>query len=95
MRPTPQNRRQLSIYVDELADYLRLPGDVGEILIQARALGVSFTMAHQHLGQMSADLRQAIMANARSRVTFQVANDDARVFAAGDPELDARSSSER
>jgi hypothetical protein len=81
-------RRRVGVYVDEIADYLRLPGDVSELLIQARSLGVSFTLAHQHLGQLPGELRAAVMANARSRVLFQLASDDARVFAAGHPELE-------
>lgn len=81
-------RRRIGVYVDEIADYLRLPGDVGELLIQARSLGVSFTLAHQHLGQLPTELRAAVLANARSRVLFQLASDDARTFAAGHGELE-------
>lgn len=85
----PQQRRRIGLYVDEIADYLRLPGDVSELLIQARSLGVGFTLAHQHLHQLPTELRAAVLANARSRVLFQLDADDARVFAAGHPELDA------
>lgn len=81
-------RRRIGVYVDEIADYLRLPGDVGELLIQARSLGVSFTLAHQHLGQLPAELKAAVLANARSRVLFQLAADDARTFASGHSELE-------
>lgn len=85
----PERRRRIGLYVDEIADYLRLPGDVSELLVQARSLGVSFTLAHQHLHQLPTDLRAAVLANARSRVLFQLDSDDARVFAVGHPELDA------
>ena len=85
----PERRHRVGLYVDEIADYLRLPGDVSELLIQARSLGVGFTLAHQHLHQLPNDLRAAVLANARSRVLFQLESDDARVFAAGHPELDA------
>ena len=85
----PERRRRVGLYVDEIADYLRLPGDVSELLIQARSLGVGFTLAHQHLHQLPPDLRASVLANARSRVLFQLETDDARVFATGHPELDA------
>ncbi len=85
----PERRRRIGLYVDEIADYLRLPGDVSELLIQARSLGVSFTLAHQHLHQLPTDLRAAVLANARSRVLFQLDSDDARVFATGHPEVEA------
>jgi len=84
----PQQRRRVGLYVDEIADYLRLPGDVSELLIQSRSLGVGFTLAHQHLHQLPSDLRAAVLANARSRVLFQLESDDARVFAAGRSELE-------
>lgn len=82
-------RRQLHVYVDEIADFLRLPGDVGEVLIQARSLGVGFTLAHQHLDQLPRELRATVLSNARSRVAFQLSADDARAFAQGHPELEA------
>lgn len=84
----PPVRRRVGLYVDEIADYLRLPGDVAELLIQSRSLGVGFTLAHQHLHQLPTDLRAAVLANARSRVLFQLESDDARVFAAGRTELE-------
>lgn len=76
-------RRPIMIYVDEVQDYLRLPGDLGDALTQARGLGVGFTLAHQHLGQLPAHLKAAVMANARSRVCFQLPHDDAQVMARG------------
>lgn len=76
-----QYRRPVMVVIDEVQDYLRLPGDLGDALAQARGLGVGFTLAHQHLDQMPARLKAAVSANARSRVYFQLAPDDARTFA--------------
>jgi hypothetical protein len=85
----PQERRSLAcIYVDEMADYLNLPTDIGDALVQSRSLGVSWTLAHQHLGQLPGGLKAALMANARSRVVFQLGPDDARTLAAGDALLE-------
>jgi hypothetical protein len=68
-------------YIDEFQDYLHLPTDVADVLAQARGLGLGLTLAHQHLGQLPQGLRKAILANARSRVMFQMTADDARTFA--------------
>ena len=76
------NRRApVMVHVDEVQDYLRLPGDLGDALAQARGLGVGFTLAHQHLSQLPSSIRDAVLANARSRVTFQLNGRDAREIA--------------
>ncbi|MBK8075053.1 MAG: hypothetical protein IPK24_05655 [Kineosporiaceae bacterium] len=68
-------------YIDEFQDYLHLPSGVETILAQARGLGLGLTLAHQHLGQLPTSVREAVLANARSRVIFQVAAHDAGVLA--------------
>jgi len=74
-------RHPVMVHIDEVQDYLRLPGDLSDALTQARGLGVGFTLAHQHLGQLPKPLRQAILANARSRVSFSLSLDDAKAIA--------------
>jgi hypothetical protein len=83
----PERRHPVSVVVDELQDYASLPGDLGDMLAQARGLGVMFTLANQHLEQLAPALRAGALANARSRVVFQTAADDARVLARGHREL--------
>ncbi|MCM3920625.1 type IV secretion system DNA-binding domain-containing protein [Frankia sp. AiPs1] len=74
----PADRRPTTfMYIDEFQDYLNLPMGVADVLAQARGLGMGLTLAHQHLGQLPNDLREAILANARSRVIFQAASADA------------------
>jgi hypothetical protein len=74
----PADRRPTTfMYIDEFQDYLNLPMGVADVLAQARGLGLGLTLAHQHLGQLPADLREAVLANARSRVIFQAAASDA------------------
>lgn len=75
-------RRPVVVHIDEVQDYLCLPGDLGSALAQARGLGVGFILAHQHLGQLPKDLKAGVMANARSRVAFSLSRDDARTIAA-------------
>ncbi len=83
-------REPVMVYLDEFQDVLRLPLDLADLLAQARGLGAGLTLAHQHLSQLSTDVRNAILATARSQVVFQVANDDARVLARGfEPSLAA------
>ncbi|MDQ6525556.1 type IV secretion system DNA-binding domain-containing protein [Nocardioides sp. LHD-245] len=76
-----QRRHPVMVMVDELQDYLRLPGDLSDALAQARGLGVGYTLAHQHLGQLPPKVKAAITANARSRVVFELTGPDAREIA--------------
>lgn len=76
-------RHMVATYIDEVQDYLHVPGvDLGDFFAQARGLGVSLTVAHQHLDQLSANQRAGILANARSRVVFRPAPGDAKPLAA-------------
>jgi hypothetical protein len=77
----PERRHPVVVYADEFQDYVHLPTDMADALAQARGLGVGLTLAHQHLAQLPAGLRAAVLANARSRVCFQLTGDDSGVFA--------------
>ncbi|TYK44575.1 type IV secretory system conjugative DNA transfer family protein [Actinomadura decatromicini] len=68
-------------FIDEFQDYLNLPTGVADILAQARGLGLGLTLAHQHLGQLPAAIRDAVLANARSRIMFQLSATDAHALA--------------
>lgn len=83
-RRTPgANTPPVMVLIDELQDYLRIPGDLGDALATARGYGVSFTLATQHLGAVPNHLKSALLANARSRVMFQLSHDDAVAMARG------------
>jgi len=83
-----ERRHAVFVFVDEFQDYLNLPTDLADALAQARGLGVGLTLAHQHLSQLSSpQMRSAVLANARSRVVFQLATEDAKVFAGADTAL--------
>jgi len=87
----PDQLRPVSLYVDEAQDFLRLSGDMSELLSQARSLRLSITAAHQFLKQIPGELQEALLSQARSRVIFQLTASDARVLAQGHPELTAES----
>jgi hypothetical protein len=74
-RMSPAGRVPAFVYVDEFQDYTRLPTDLGDALAQARGLGVGFHLAHQHMAQLTPELRSAVLSNARSRVVFQTSDD--------------------
>jgi|HubBroStandDraft_6_1064221.scaffolds.fasta_scaffold21659_3 hypothetical protein len=73
----PERRQDSSLYVDEVHNYLNLPTPFEDIAAEARAYRLSLCLAHQHLAQLPRDLREALGANARTKVYFQVSRDDA------------------
>lgn len=73
----PDRRVSASLYIDECHNFLNLPGSVDEMLAEARGYGLSMVLAHQHLGQLSRELRDAISANARNKVFFSMSPEDA------------------
>lgn len=78
----PADRRHpVSVVLDEFQEFLRLPLDLPDALVQARGLGVGLTLAHQHLGQLDSAVRSAVLANAGSRIVFTADFDDAVVLA--------------
>lgn len=73
--------RPTYLYLDEFQNYLSLPISPGDLLTQARSFGLSMNIAHQHLAQLTPEVLQAVLANARSKVLFQTAARDAKLFA--------------
>jgi hypothetical protein len=73
----PEQRRDAACYVDEVQNYLNLPTPFEDVLAEARSYRLSLCLAHQHLAQLPRDLREAIAANARTKVYFQLSRDDA------------------
>lgn len=75
-------RRPVMVVIDEVQNYLKLPVDLGDMFAQARGLGASLTVAHQHLAQLSPKMRAGLLANARSRVVFRPSVEDGPTLAA-------------
>ncbi|MGI0131115.1 MAG: type IV secretory system conjugative DNA transfer family protein, partial [Thermoplasmata archaeon] len=74
-------RPDFCLYLDEFHNYLHLPQSLDEVLVEARGYHVGLVLANQHLGQLSSTTREALAANARTRITFQCGQDDARNLA--------------
>ncbi|RKS04937.1 uncharacterized protein DUF87 [Nocardiopsis sp. Huas11] len=70
-------RKDLCAYIDESQNFLNLPGSLEDMLAEARGYRLGLTLAHQELGQLPADLRKAVSANARTKVYFSASPDDA------------------
>ena len=85
----PEKRHTVSIFIDELQDYLALPTSFSDALAQARGLGVGYTVAHQYRGQLPPDIKAGIDANTRNKIVFGLNSDDAKDMAAQAPELEA------
>lgn len=83
----PARRDPVMVYVDEFQDYIHGTTEFADVLAQARGLGVGVTVSHQHLSQLDNTLRDAVLANAQSRVLFRLGHRDARTMADGHPEL--------
>lgn len=72
-----QQRLDAGVYLDECQNFLHLPIGISDALAEARGLRVSFALAHQYLGQLTGEMRDAVNANARNKVFFSLAPDDA------------------
>jgi hypothetical protein len=84
-----ERRRLVSVYIDELQDYLSLPTDLSDALAQARGLGVGLTLAHQYREQLPPNIRAGVDTNARNKIVFGLSASDAKDMAAMAPELEA------
>lgn len=85
----PAERTLVSLYVDEVQEYLRLGGsELSDALSRSRSLGVAWHLAHQFRSQLKPELRSAVDANVRNRVIFTLDSDDARELAQRAPQLD-------
>ena len=73
------DRRPFHLYVDEFQSFATT--GFGLILSEARKYGLTLTLAHQYLAQLTDPLRDAVFGNAGSIVCFRVGAADAPVLA--------------
>jgi hypothetical protein len=70
-------RPDTTLYVDEMHNYLALPRSFEDLLAEARGYRLSLVLAHQHMNQLPRDMREALAANARTKVVFACSPEDA------------------
>lgn len=73
-----KSEKSTFLYLDEFQDFVNLPVDASDMLAKSRSSGLGMVLAHQHLGQLSLDLRDAVLANSGTKVVFQTTSSDAR-----------------
>ncbi|WP_304948828.1 type IV secretory system conjugative DNA transfer family protein [Streptococcus sinensis] len=82
-------RKPVFIYIDEVADYLKLPVPLDDALSMSRSLGVGYILANQFSKQLPKQLRHAIYANCHNQIIFGLSMDEAKEMAELVPELSA------
>ncbi len=86
-RVSAGERKLHFLFVDEAQNYTNLPVSFGDVLAESRKYGLGFIMAHQHMGQLPMDLKEALAANARTKLIFQTSASDASSLAREIPQL--------
>jgi hypothetical protein len=85
------NRRTVSIYIDEAQDYMAMSGsELGDALAQSRSLGAAFHLAFQSRQMIPDTMRGAIDQNCRNKILFTQAGKDAADSARLTDELQPR-----
>ncbi len=73
-------RHPFGLYVDEVQDFAAAPIPWDEMFAQGRKYGLALTVAHQNLDQIHKELREVLLANARSKAVFALSSSDAKVM---------------
>jgi Type IV secretion-system coupling protein DNA-binding domain len=76
----PARRHPFGLYVDEVQDFASAPIPWDEMFAQGRKYGLALTAAHQNLEQIPRELREVVLANARSKAVFALSASDAKVI---------------
>jgi Type IV secretion-system coupling protein DNA-binding domain len=74
----PAQRHPFGLYVDEVQDFAEAPIPWDEMFAQGRKYGLALTVAHQNLDQLPRELREVVLANARSKAVFALSSSDAK-----------------
>lgn len=89
LRAKESVRKPVFIYIDEVADYLKLPVPLGDALSMSRSLGVGYVLANQFSKQLPKSLRESIYANCHNQIVFGLSMNEARELAGLVPDLSA------
>lgn len=72
-------RRDFFVYIDEFQSFTTLA--LANMLSEMRKYRLGFTVAHQYLHQLTADIRHAVLGNAGTIISFRVGAEDAPYLA--------------
>ncbi|OKJ95644.1 type IV secretory system conjugative DNA transfer family protein [Amycolatopsis sp. CB00013] len=67
--------------IDEAHNFLNLPYPLEDMLAESRAFRNGFILAHQHLGQLTRELKEGLSTNARNKIIYSASPEDARELA--------------
>jgi hypothetical protein len=73
-------RTPFGLYVDEVQDFAAAPIPWEEMFAQGRKYGLALSVAHQNLSQLPKELREVVLANARSKAVFALSSQDAKAL---------------
>jgi energy-coupling factor transporter ATP-binding protein EcfA2 len=73
-----ENRRDFSLYVDEFQSYST--DSFSAILAEARKYKMAVTLSNQHLGQLRLDVRDSVLGNCGTIISFRVGESDAEIL---------------
>lgn len=75
----PAERRPFFVYLDEFQSFTTL--SLINMMSELRKYGVGLVLAHQHLHQLTPEIRHAMLGNAGTLISFRVGPEDAFVLA--------------
>lgn len=78
---TPEKRHFIYFFLDELAEFIKLPTSVDDALSMSRSLGVGWILANQFLKQLPPEIRQSIKTNCKNRLAFGLSMSEAKDIA--------------
>lgn len=76
---TPATRRSFFLYADEFQAFATLA--FVDLMPELRKMGCGVVVANQYLGQLSSDLRDSVLGNAGTLISFRVGPSNASVMA--------------
>lgn len=74
-----QQRRPFYVYIDEFQNFTTL--SLANMLSELRKFGVGVVLAHQYLHQLEPDIREAVIGNAGTLISFRLGARDAAFIA--------------
>lgn len=64
------------LYLDEFADFINLPISTEAMLTKARGSNLGLVLAHQHMKQLSPEVKEAVLSNTATKIIFKTGKKD-------------------